>query len=190
MSSRSTPGSPRNFAQRSRIVSARPPRASFFSSDVSARGIDFPGVTAVIQVGAPSSKEQYIHRLGRTGRAGESGRGVVLLHDFEKYFITQLADLNLQKIEQGKEFAGLPATPLALKSPVQQELMSKAYAAWLGYYKGTLKSSKLTPEGMVQQANLFASSIGALDESGRPPAIPKQTIGKMGLKGVAGLVIG
>jgi len=114
----------------------------------------------------------------------------VLLHDFEKYFITQLADLNLQKIEQGKEFAGLPATPLALKSPVQQELMSKAYAAWLGYYKGTLKSSKLTPEGMVQQANLFASSIGALDESGRPPAIPKQTIGKMGLKGVAGLVIG
>lgn len=38
------------------------------SSDVTARGVDFPGVTHVFQVGLPASGEQYIHRLGRTAR--------------------------------------------------------------------------------------------------------------------------
>ena len=35
-----------------------------FTSDVSARGVDYPGVTHVVQIGMPSSREQYIHRLG------------------------------------------------------------------------------------------------------------------------------
>ena len=45
-----------------------------FSSDVSARGMDYPGVTAVVQVGMPSDKAQYIHRLGRTARASRRGQ--------------------------------------------------------------------------------------------------------------------
>jgi len=47
-----------------------------FSSDVSARGMDYPDVTAVVQVGMPSEKAQYIHRIGRTGRAGSKGIAV------------------------------------------------------------------------------------------------------------------
>lgn len=35
------------------------------------------------QVGLPSDKAQYIHRLGRTARAGKAGHGVLLLCDFE-----------------------------------------------------------------------------------------------------------
>ncbi|KAK8090770.1 atp-dependent rna helicase protein [Apiospora phragmitis] len=49
------------------------------SSDVTARGMDFPGVTHVIQIGLPPDRDQYIHRLGRTGRAGRSGEGWLLL---------------------------------------------------------------------------------------------------------------
>ncbi len=49
------------------------------TSDVSARGVDYPGVTRVIQVGIPHSMEQYIHRVGRTGRAGMDGRGDLVL---------------------------------------------------------------------------------------------------------------
>ncbi|KAH8680897.1 P-loop containing nucleoside triphosphate hydrolase protein [Xylariales sp. PMI_506] len=55
----------------------------FFTSDVTARGMDFPGVTHVIQVGLPPDREQYIHRLGRTGRAGASGEGWLLLTQSE-----------------------------------------------------------------------------------------------------------
>ncbi|CAM9901402.1 unnamed protein product, partial [Scytosiphon promiscuus] len=54
-----------------------------FTSDVSARGMDYPDVSAVIQVGLPSDKAQYIHRLGRTARAGKGGHGILLLCDFE-----------------------------------------------------------------------------------------------------------
>ncbi|EPE03275.1 atp-dependent rna helicase [Ophiostoma piceae UAMH 11346] len=49
-----------------------------FSSDVTARGMDFPNVTHVIQVGIPPDREQYIHRLGRTGRAEKDGEGWII----------------------------------------------------------------------------------------------------------------
>jgi ATP-dependent RNA helicase MSS116 len=49
------------------------------SSDVTARGMDFPGVTHVIQVGLPSDRETYIHRLGRTARAGQEGEGWLIV---------------------------------------------------------------------------------------------------------------
>ncbi|VUC27222.1 unnamed protein product [Clonostachys rosea] len=53
--------------------------AILLSSDVTARGMDFPNVTHVIQVDAPRSREDYIHRLGRTGRQGKEGEGWLLL---------------------------------------------------------------------------------------------------------------
>jgi ATP-dependent RNA helicase MSS116, mitochondrial len=58
-------------------------RAILFSSDVTARGMDFPGVTHVIQVGLPPDRDQYIHRVGRTGRAGADGEGWLILANAE-----------------------------------------------------------------------------------------------------------
>ena len=71
-------------------------RMLLFTSDVSARGMDYPDVTAVVQVGLPSDKAQYIHRLGRTARAGKAGGGHLLLADFERFFLNSLRDLPVQ----------------------------------------------------------------------------------------------
>lgn len=49
------------------------------SSDVTARGMDFPNVTHVIQFGVPPDRDQYIHRLGRTGRANKTGQGWLII---------------------------------------------------------------------------------------------------------------
>lgn len=49
------------------------------TSDVSARGVDYPNVTRVIQFMAPEDSDTYVHRIGRTGRAGKSGRGDLIL---------------------------------------------------------------------------------------------------------------
>ncbi|GJJ10587.1 hypothetical protein Clacol_004814 [Clathrus columnatus] len=69
------------------------------TSDVSARGVDYPGVTRVIQVGIPPAPEQYIHRIGRTGRAGTGGRGDLVLLPWEVGFVTwQLTDIPLKPI--------------------------------------------------------------------------------------------
>ncbi|MCJ1224988.1 hypothetical protein MMC12_001635 [Toensbergia leucococca] len=46
-----------------------------FSSDVTARGMDFPNVTHVIQIGIPANRDTYIHRLGRTARGDKPGEG-------------------------------------------------------------------------------------------------------------------
>ncbi|CAK5275869.1 unnamed protein product [Mycena citricolor] len=70
------------------------------TSDVSARGVDYPGVTRVIQVGIPGGREQYIHRVGRTGRGGSTeGRGDLVLLPWEIGFVTwQLTDIPLKPL--------------------------------------------------------------------------------------------
>ncbi|RKP13510.1 P-loop containing nucleoside triphosphate hydrolase protein, partial [Piptocephalis cylindrospora] len=61
--------------------------AVLFTSDVSGRGVDYPGVTLVLNVGLPPSRDQYIHRIGRTGRAGADGQAMTVLADFESGFL-------------------------------------------------------------------------------------------------------
>ncbi|TAK96060.1 MAG: DEAD/DEAH box helicase, partial [Aquabacterium sp.] len=48
------------------------------ATDVAARGIDVPTITHVINYGMPMKAEDYVHRIGRTGRAGRSGLAVTL----------------------------------------------------------------------------------------------------------------
>ncbi|KAF7291997.1 hypothetical protein MIND_01225400 [Mycena indigotica] len=73
--------------------------AVLITSDVSARGVDYPGVTRVIQVGIPAGREHYIHRVGRTGRAGSKGRGDLVLLPWEIGFVTwQLTDVPMKPL--------------------------------------------------------------------------------------------
>jgi len=72
-------------------------RLILVTSDVSTRGVNYPDVTLVIQVGAPPDKEHYIHRLGRTGREGKSGKGILLLAPWEEYFLNEISDLPIEK---------------------------------------------------------------------------------------------
>ncbi len=46
------------------------------ATDVAARGIDVPDVTRVINYDAPEDRDSYVHRIGRTGRAGRTGTGI------------------------------------------------------------------------------------------------------------------
>ncbi|KAL3261248.1 hypothetical protein ABHI18_003912 [Aspergillus niger] len=87
-------------AQRTRVTSTfRNARSGIlFSSDVTARGLDFPDVTHVIQYGLPSERQTYIHRVGRTGRANKEGEGWILLHNNEKRAFKQmLGDLPIEE---------------------------------------------------------------------------------------------
>ena len=51
------------------------------------------------QVGLPSDKEQYIHRLGRTGRRGKEGQGILLLAPWEEFFLSTVKDLPITNAE-------------------------------------------------------------------------------------------
>ncbi len=49
---------------------------ALIATDVAARGIDVDGITQVINFDAPGDQDAYVHRVGRTGRAGNSGTGI------------------------------------------------------------------------------------------------------------------
>jgi ATP-dependent RNA helicase MSS116 len=84
--------------QRSRISDQfRRSRSSVLvTTDVSARGVDYPGVTLVIQAGLPSNRDQYIHRIGRTGRADKDGEAILILSPYEKRYLESVKDLPIR----------------------------------------------------------------------------------------------
>ncbi|MDR2179092.1 MAG: DEAD/DEAH box helicase [Synergistaceae bacterium] len=53
------------------------------ATNVAARGLDVEGVTHVIQLGLPDDRETFVHRSGRTGRAGNEGTNLILLSPLE-----------------------------------------------------------------------------------------------------------
>ncbi|XP_037457831.1 DEAD-box ATP-dependent RNA helicase 31 [Triticum dicoccoides] len=152
------------------------------SSDVSARGVDYPNVTLVLQLGVPSDREQYIHRLGRTGRKGNEGSGVLLLAPWEEYFLRSIKDLPITE-------ATLPLIDLDTKRKVEKALAhvevkdkESAYQAWLGYYNSNKQIGRDKYQ-LVSLANEFSRSLGL----NNPPALTKLILKKMGLSNIPGL---
>lgn len=62
-------------------------------SDVAARGIDIKGVSHVFNYDVPINAEDYVHRIGRTGRAGQEGRAWMLASSEEKKYVEAIEDL-------------------------------------------------------------------------------------------------
>jgi superfamily II DNA/RNA helicase len=61
------------------------------ATDVAARGIDVDGISHVINFDPPGDREAYVHRVGRTGRAGRQGVGITLVGADEHAEMSQLA---------------------------------------------------------------------------------------------------
>jgi ATP-dependent RNA helicase RhlE len=71
---------------------------TLIATDVAARGIDVAGITHVINYDMPATGEDYIHRIGRTARAGATGVGVTLLtHDQTGEFAGMVGNLGLER---------------------------------------------------------------------------------------------
>ncbi|XP_042047307.1 DEAD-box ATP-dependent RNA helicase 17-like isoform X1 [Salvia splendens] len=64
--------------------------ALLFSTDVSARGLDFPKVRFIIQYDSPGEATEYVHRVGRTARLGEKGDSLLFLQPTETDYLKDL----------------------------------------------------------------------------------------------------
>lgn len=167
------------------------------SSDVTARGMDFPNVTHVIQMAIPPSREQYVHRIGRTARAGKEGEGWLILSPEEAQearhrlnrlplqAATSLATANLDLTQEGQ----IPAQAGAVLQMVQQAMRAvpmmdkfNVYKALLGVY-GWLGNKQT----LVRSMNNLAQYGWGMQE---PPTINPGLAQRLGLSRIPGVRVG
>jgi superfamily II DNA/RNA helicase len=69
------------------------------ATDVAARGLDIPAMPCVINHELPYNAEDFIHRIGRTGRAGSTGDAIALVDDGEKRLLDDIEKLMKRKLQ-------------------------------------------------------------------------------------------
>ncbi len=72
------------------------------ATDIAARGIHVDNITHVINYEVPMEKESYVHRIGRTGRAGREGVAVSFVAPYERKFLEGIEEYIGYKIEKGE----------------------------------------------------------------------------------------
>ncbi|TYG42569.1 hypothetical protein ES288_D12G267700v1 [Gossypium darwinii] len=136
------------------------------------------------KVGIPSDREQYIHRLGRTGREGKDGEGILLIAPWEEYFLDEIKDLPLEKISLPDMDPDVKQKLEFSMAKIDGNVKEAAYHAWLGYYN-SIREIGRDKTTLVDLANQFSQSIGLQ----RPPSLFRKTALKMGLKDIPGIRI-
>ncbi|WKX72446.1 DEAD/DEAH box helicase [Streptomyces sp. XD-27] len=117
-------------------------------TDVAARGIDVEGVTHVINYQSPEDEKTYLHRIGRTGRAGASGTAITLV-DWDDIPRWQLIN---------------KALDLSFNAPEETYSTSPHLYELLGIPEGT---KGVLPRAERTRAGLAAEEIEDLGETGR-----------------------
>lgn len=120
------------------------------ATDVAARGIDLPELSHVIQYEPPEDPEAYIHRSGRTGRAGASGTAISLVHPVERSALLRIGKrygINLQEI------------PLPSDEDVERVVSERVIALLEARLRGR---DRLQTERMLR----FATLTGSLSATG------------------------
>lgn len=139
-----------------------------FTSDISSRGVDYPNVTLIVQVNCAISREQYIHRVGRTARKNQEGSSILLLNEADQLFFEQIKDLPIQKI-QSDEYA-------LKNSNISQYLSSwmsntqllylaySFYSSLLRFYKTKYIHLKLSDDDIIDVVNNVLLSTGLVEQ--------------------------
>jgi superfamily II DNA/RNA helicase len=119
------------------------------ATDVAARGLDVDDVTHVVNYECPDSADTYVHRIGRTGRAGKEGIAVTLI---------DWSDLARWKLINGTLSLPFPA-------PEETYSTSEHFYAALGIPPGT--TGKLPKEQRGERAGLDAEELEDIGETGK-----------------------
>jgi ATP-dependent RNA helicase RhlE len=87
------------------------------ATDIAARGIDIDGISHVINFEMPNVPEQYVHRIGRTARAGKEGVSISLVAEDELYYLREVEKITRVEVEVLPAPEGFEASVLPTPDP-------------------------------------------------------------------------
>ncbi len=120
------------------------------ATDVAARGLDVPRISHVINYDVPYDTETYIHRIGRTGRAGREGDAILFVAPREKRILQQIERATKQKIEM-------------LEMPSTEIINNKRIARFTQNITDTLASEKLEFYSSILEKYTLEHNIPAIE---------------------------
>jgi superfamily II DNA/RNA helicase len=139
------------------------------ASDVAARGLDIPDVSHVFNFDVPRHAEDYVHRIGRTGRAGRLGEAFMIVTSAD----TKSLDAVQALIKTQIEFANLEGMPT---DKVQDDRAPRANTSKSAENSGASRprrgrnapKTEAAPEAVIAGAEITVAKVPAVDA---PPAV-------------------
>jgi len=137
------------------------------ATDVAARGLDIDQLPMVINYEIPSAPEDYVHRIGRTGRAGASGIAISLVSPEEEKYLKEIEKLIKREIPKEKSAAANPSPrsesprssrPRQVKSPAD-DWFSRPYEPSAN---ASLPSQQATPSRQSKSGREVPALLGGL----------------------------
>jgi ATP-dependent RNA helicase RhlE len=137
------------------------------ATDIAARGIDVPGISHVINYELPNEPESYVHRIGRTARAGSDGAAVSFCDGSERTYLRDIEKLMRRKVapaQQGHRAAEVQENNCKSATPVAKDQRKKTARV---PKRGRRSRGRGFP-GLPGSASKSAKGEGAFRYSGGP----------------------
>jgi ATP-dependent RNA helicase DeaD len=144
------------------------------ATDVAARGLDIPHVSHVINYDLPSSAEVYVHRIGRTGRAGREGAAITILDPREQRLLRSIEQHTKAKVVVAPvpSVADLLAKRLErTRTAIQETIEADDLEPFLGVVKAMAGSGDLATLAAAAFKRVFCAEGGERAEE-EIPAVP------------------
>ncbi|MCA9101249.1 MAG: DEAD/DEAH box helicase, partial [Planctomycetales bacterium] len=138
----------------------RPP--VLVATDIAARGLDINNVSHVVNFDLPASPETYVHRIGRTARAGAEGVAVSFCAGDERGLLRQIERLTNMRIEVEATISGFEPT---VQAPVSQEAAPRMSSPKGRPRRSGSQAGPATPEGRPRRKKTWP---GKSSSTGRP----------------------
>ncbi|KAM9935240.1 hypothetical protein OXX80_005168 [Metschnikowia pulcherrima] len=140
-------------------------RGVLICTDVAARGLDFKGVSDVLQIAPSQNIEDYIHKIGRTGRAGQPGRATIFLSEPELNFSKQLYTKKHIEFSSETEFELTDAGKALLQDKVNDEEVRDYVTSLMGFESSVADTYRLDKFQLVRSLILLYRGITNSDDS-------------------------